>query len=184
MHTHGNLIVLPHWETRSSKWWPHSVTLSGHWSNQSLPHPNNAERLAMIAWSDKHTFLSHWFDLTRVWTSEFRFDDRPKQDTDAQLIWQSHLVVNHMPAVYCILFVCIVDWWWVEVGLLRVGETLVISIHEIYIQQDSNRMLNYCPIFCFKLLLPRRMWLENKGKKFLSYLPLVRAEPEMLRLLS
>ena len=47
VHTYGECIVLPHWETRPPAPWhdmiSHSVTSSCHWANQSLPYPNNAE---------------------------------------------------------------------------------------------------------------------------------------------
>ena len=48
VRTHGKFIVLPHWETghQHHDLISHSVTLSWHWSNQSIPYPNNAEHLA------------------------------------------------------------------------------------------------------------------------------------------
>ena len=42
VHTHGNLIVLPHWDNRPPAPWAF-IPLSWHWANQSLPYPNNAE---------------------------------------------------------------------------------------------------------------------------------------------
>ena len=47
VHTHGDFIVLFHWETRPSVFLVfHLVTLSWHWANRSFPHPYNAECLA------------------------------------------------------------------------------------------------------------------------------------------
>ena len=51
-------------------WYPTQVTLCWHWAKQSLPYPNNAERLA--GKRQAYIFLSHWFDLTRVQTCEVR----------------------------------------------------------------------------------------------------------------
>ena len=64
VHTHGDFIVLPHLNTRPPAPWPasHSVTLSWHWANQSLPNPNNAKHqarkrqvliLKSLVWLDK-----------------------------------------------------------------------------------------------------------------------------------
>ena len=40
----------------------HSVTLSQHWANQSLPYPNNDKHLARK--QQVYIFISHWFDST------------------------------------------------------------------------------------------------------------------------
>ena len=45
VHTPGDFIVLPHWDTRPPPPWP-TISLSAlswHWTNHSLPYPNNAE---------------------------------------------------------------------------------------------------------------------------------------------
>ena len=44
----NDLIVLPHWDTRSPAPYliSHTVTLSWHWANQSFPYPNSTEHLA------------------------------------------------------------------------------------------------------------------------------------------
>ena len=46
--THGDFIMLPHWNTRllAPFLLSYSVTLSWHWTNQSLPYYNNAEHQA------------------------------------------------------------------------------------------------------------------------------------------
>ena len=41
---------------------------------------------------NKYQFLSHWFDLTRVWTCDVRISRFPKRATDALLIQPSRLV--------------------------------------------------------------------------------------------
>ena len=63
VHTHCHVIVLLHWETRLSAPWTHSLTLSWHWTNQSLPYPNNADHQLE---NGTYTFVSHWFDSIRV----------------------------------------------------------------------------------------------------------------------
>ena len=50
--------------TSTMSQFPHSVTLSWHWANQSLPHPNNAEHLA------RKRQVSILFDSTGVWTHD------------------------------------------------------------------------------------------------------------------
>ena len=67
VYTHCHFIMLPHWKTRLSAPWTHSVTLSWHWTNKSLPYPNNADH---HLGSDTYTILSHWFDSIKVRTSE------------------------------------------------------------------------------------------------------------------
>ena len=54
----------------------HSVTLFGHIANQSLPYPNNAQRLTSKPTINK--CLSHWFASTRVRTRKVRILRSPK----------------------------------------------------------------------------------------------------------
>ena len=64
VQTHGDFIVLPHWETRPSST---STPIQPHYLyteiTQSLPHPNNVEHLARTNINS----VSHWFDSISQW---------------------------------------------------------------------------------------------------------------------
>ena len=66
--THGDFIVLPHWNIRPQAPWP-NITLSWHWAIRSLPYPNNAERLAR-RWQVSIFKSLVWFDHgSNLWGS-------------------------------------------------------------------------------------------------------------------
>ena len=111
---------LPTYDSMHS-WWLHSAFptgtpghqhhdliphLSWNWANQSLPYPNNAECLArkrysinfwvigLLTWPE---FSTHWFDSHNL----------PNRETDAQLIWPSHLALNKIPAEKILLLLSV-----------------------------------------------------------------------------
>ena len=63
VYTHGEYIVLPKSKNQAATPMTPSVTLSGHWANQSLPYPKNAEWLARKL---KVPILKLWFDSTKI----------------------------------------------------------------------------------------------------------------------
>ena len=74
MHTHGNFMVLPHWDTRPQDPWPDPF--SWHWANQSLPYPNNAERPAS-KWQVSILNWLVWLDHS-LKSAMFGFPQPPK----------------------------------------------------------------------------------------------------------
>ena len=88
VHTLGDFIELPYWETSLSVPW---YFTESHYPNIEPTSP--CPILVMPSnWleSDKYQCLSHWFDSTSVWTSEF--PDLPKLEMGALLIRPSCLV--------------------------------------------------------------------------------------------
>ena len=88
MHTHGDFIVLPHWETR--------VTRYPTQSHHPVTKPTSPCPLLIMPsprlGSDKYQFLRHWFDLTSVRIRVFESHDLLNREMDAQLIQPAHLV--------------------------------------------------------------------------------------------
>ena len=84
----------------------HSVTLSCHWANQSLPYPNNVDHLARK--QQASIFIGHWFDSTMGLNSR-----SSACETSALVIRPLRLVlaVQYWPAVQIINKV-IVDYLW------------------------------------------------------------------------
>ena len=76
--THGDFIMLPHWESRPPAPWP-DIPLTHIISDTVLTSP--CPFLIMLsAWlgSDKYKPLSHWFDSTSIWRCEVRNPRSPK----------------------------------------------------------------------------------------------------------
>ena len=103
VYTHGDFIVLPHWNTRLPAPWPanvlsHSVALSWHGTNQSLPYPNKAKHQVRKRQVSILTLLV-WLNLglktarTRFETATFRFPDLPVWEAVALVIQPPWVVI-------------------------------------------------------------------------------------------
>ena len=87
---HGDFKMLPHWKTRPPA--PRTDILPSHIILTLGPCPI---LIVPSTWleSDKYTFLSHWFDFTRVRTRAVRIPQSSKQGyMDALFIQPSGLV--------------------------------------------------------------------------------------------
>ena len=105
--THGDFIVLPHWETMPPMWWP--VILFSHIILMLSPFPI---LIIPSGWqqSDMYQFLSHWFDSTRVqipWSpksgdrrsTQLAIPSGPPLPTAVvSHIVLPHLIMQHFPA--------------------------------------------------------------------------------------
>ena len=112
VRTHGDFIVLPHWETAISTmtWYPTQSHYTD-WANQYLPYCNNAEP------------ASKWQVFKTTW---FIFSKLPKRETDALLIWSDNRVFD----IYQRPYMYKMADWWKSVAQTPVAP-LVISVEQL-----------------------------------------------------
>ena len=139
--THGDFIMLPHWDTRPPVPWPwsHSITLSWHWANQSLPYQyhNNAEHQAR---KRQVSILKSFFLLDQVLNLQARNSNLRSSNSPISQNGRRALYLFGNPD-----WLWFRNWWWWHLCSWR-HQCLMTAREPVSVTVANIRRLHYPPV--------------------------------------